>query len=160
MKKASIVVAVVMFCGFAVGDSISNMAQIVGRDITQDMCMAMPTGYGFSNWEKATLAVLRAIRTGDATNFFANATIEMLNREFAVSPTNSIPENFSQAFAQTSAEFSRYRVTSYEIRTNTSDLVGLDINLMLRRGTSTNDILETINFSLIRTNDVWKVDGL
>jgi len=84
----------------------------------------------------------------------------MLDREFEVILTNGIPAAFSLAFSQTSAEFLRYRVTSYDITTNTTESVCVNINVMLGRGTSTNDIQEIFNFSLLKTNEVWKVDGL
>lgn len=142
------------------GDSISNLSQIVGRDITQEVCLSMPAGHDFANWEATTLAVLRSMRTGDVTNFVANSTAGMLDREFEVSLTNGIPAAFSLAFSQTSIEYSRYRVTAYDITTNTTDSVCVNISVMLGRAASTNDIQEIFNFSLLKTNDVWKVDGL
>ena len=84
----------------------------------------------------------------------------MLDREFEVSLTNGIPAAFSIAFSQTSPEFSRYRVIVYDITTNTTESVCVNINVMLGRGASTNDIQEIFNFSLLKTNEVWKVDGL
>ena len=160
MKNIITVAALVLSCGLAFGDSISNLSQIVGRDITQEMCLAMPTGHDFANWETTTLAVLRSIRTGDVTNFVANSTTGMLKREYELSLTNGIPAAFSLAFSQTSAEFSRYRVTSYDITTDTTESVCVNMNVMLGRGASTNDIQEIFNFSLLKTNEVWKVDGL
>ena len=77
-----IVVALVLSCGLAFGDSISNLSQIVGMDITQEVCLSMPAGHDFANWEATTLAVLRSMRTGDVTNFVANSTAGMLDREF------------------------------------------------------------------------------
>ena len=159
MKNIIIVAALVSSCGLAFGDSISNLSQIVGRDITQEVCLSMPAGHDFVNWEATTLAVLRSMRTGDATNFVANSTAGMLDREFEVSLTNGIPAAFSLAFSQTSSEFSRYRVTSYNITTNTTESVCVNINVMLGRGASTNDIQEIFNFSLLKTNEVWRVDG-
>ena len=120
----------------------------------------MPAGHDFANWEATTLAVLRSMRTGDVTNFVANSTAGMLDREFEVSLTNGIPAAFSLAFSQTSTEYSRYRVTAYDIATNTTDSVCVNISVMLGRAASTNDIQEIFNFSLLKTNDVWKVDGL
>ena len=160
VKNIIPVAALVLSCGLAFGDSISNLSQIVGRDITQEMCLAMPAGHDFSNWETTTLAMLRSIRTGDVTNFVANSTAGMLKREYALSLTNGIPAAFSLAFLQTAEEFSRYRVTSYDITTNTAESVCVNINVMLRRGASTNDIPEAFNISLLKTNGVWKVDGL
>ena len=160
MKNTITVTALALSCGLAFGDSISNLAQIVGRDITQEMCLAMPAGHDFSNWETTTLAMLRSIRTGDVTNFVANSTTGMLKREYELSLTNGIPAAFSLAFSQTSAEFSRYRVTSYDITTDTTESVCVNMNVMLGRGASTNDIQEIFNFSLLKTNEVWKVDGL
>ena len=160
MKNIITVAALVLSCRLALGDSISNLSQIVGRDITQEVCLSMPVGHDFANWETTTLAVLRSIRTGDVTNFVANATAGMLDREFEVILTNGIPAAFSLAFSQASAEFLRYRVTSYDITTNTTESVCVNINVMLGRGTSTNDIQEIFNFSLLKTNEVWKVDGL
>ena len=159
-KDQIIVAALVLSCGLAFGDSISNLSQIVGRDITQEVCLSMPAGHDFANWEATTLAVLRSMRTGDVTNFVANSTAGMLDREFEVSLTNGIPADFSLSFSQTSAEFSRYRVTSYNIITNTTESVDVNINVMFGRGTSTNDIQEIFNFSLLKTNEVWKVDGI
>ena len=159
-KGQIIVAALVSSCGLAFGDSISNLSQIVGRDITQEVCLSMPAGHDFANWEATTLAVLRSMRTGDATNFVANSTAGMLDREFEVSLTNGIPAAFSLAFSQTSTEYSRYRVTAYDITTNTTDSVCVNISVMLGRAASTNDIQEIFNFSLLKTNDVWKVDGL
>ena len=158
-KGQIIVAALALACGFAFGDSISNLSQIVGRDITQEVCLSMPAGHDFANWEATTLAVLRSMRTGDVTNFVANATAGMLDREFEVSLTNGIPAAFSLAFSQTSSEFSRYRVTSYSITTNTTGSVCVNINVMLGRGASTNDIQEIFNFALLKTNEVWRVDG-
>ena len=160
MKNLITVAALALSCGLAFGDSVSNLSQIVGRDITQEVWLSMPVGYDFANWETATLAVLRSMRTGDVTNFVANATTGMLDREFEVSMTNGIPAAFSLAFSQTSAEFSRYRVTSYDIITNTAESARVNINVILGRGASTNDIQEIFNFSLLKTNEVWKVDGL
>ena len=160
LSVIGIVVALVLSCGLAFGDSISNLSQIVGRDITQEVCLSMPAGHDFANWEATTLAVLRSMRTGDVTNFVANSTAGMLDREFEVSLTNGIPAAFSLAFSQTSTEYSRYRVTAYDITTNTTESVCVNINVMLGRGASTNDIQEIFNFSLLKTNEVWKVDGL
>ena len=160
MKNIIIVAALVSSCGLAFGDPISNLSQIVGRDITQEVCLSMPAGHDFANWEATTLAVLRSMRTGDVTNFVANSTAGMLDREFEVSLTNGIPAAFSIAFSQTSTEFSRYRVIAYDITTNTTESVCVNINVMLGRGASTNDIQEIFNFSLLKTNEVWKVDGL
>ena len=160
VKNIIPVAALVLSCGLAFGDSISNLSQIVGRDITQEMCLAMPAGHDFSNWETTTLAMLRSIRTGDVTNFVANSTAGMLKREYALSLTNGIPAAFSLAFLQTSEEFSCYRVTSYDITTNTAESACVNINMMLRREASTNDMDEIFNFSLLKTNEVWKVDGL
>ena len=158
--SGGIVTALVLSCGLAFGDSISNLSQIVGRDITQEMCLAMPAGHDFANWETTTLAMLRSIRTGDVTNFVANSTAGMLEKEFEVGVTNGISAAFSIAFSQTSTEFSRYRVIAYDITTNTTESVCVNINVMLGRGASTNDIQEIFNFSLLKTNEVWKVDGL
>ena len=155
-----IVVALVLSCGLAFGDSISNLSQIVGMDITQEVCLSMPAGHDFANWEATTLAVLRSMRTGDVTNFVANSTAGMLEKEFEVGVTNGISAAFSIAFSQTSTEFSRYRVIAYDITTNTTESVCVNINVMLGRGASTNDIQEIFNFSLLKTNEVWKVDGL
>ena len=160
MKNIIIVAALVSSCGLAFGDPISNLSQIVGRDITQEVCLSMPAGHDFANWEATTLAVLRSMRTGDVTNFVANSTAGMLDREFEVSLTNGIPAAFSIAFSQTSTEFSRYRVIAYDITTNTTESVCVNINVMLGRRASTNDIQEIFNFSLLKTNEVWKVDGL
>jgi len=159
---ASAFAAVVLSRGVALGDSISNLSQVVGMDLTQELCQAMPSGSGFANWETTALATLRAIRMGDATNFVANSTPGMLSREFEVVATNavSVPATFTQAFSLTSSEFSRYRVTAYAVTTNSPGRVCVDINVLLRRGDSQNDIPETLNLSLIKTNDVWKVDGL
>ena len=82
LSVIGIVVALVLSCGLAFGDSISNLSQIVGRDITQEVCLSMPAGHDFANWEATTLAVLRSMRTGDVTNFVANSTAGMLDREF------------------------------------------------------------------------------
>ena len=87
------------------GDSISNLSQIVGRDITQEVCLSMPAGHDFANWEATTLAVLRSMRTGDVTNFVANSTAGMLDREFEVSLTNGIPAAFSLAFTSRGRAF-------------------------------------------------------
>ena len=162
MVKNIITIAalVVVSCGLAFGDSISNLSQIVGRDITQEMCLAMPAGHDFATWETTTLAVLRSIRTGDVTNFVANSTAGMLIREYELSLTNGIPAAFSLAFLETSAEFSRYRVTSYDILTNTAESASVNINVILVREASTNEMQEIFNFSLLKTNEVWKVDGL
>lgn len=162
MVKNIITIAalVVVSCGLAFGDSISNLSQIVGRDITQEMCLAMPAGHDFANWETTTLAVLRSIRTGDVTNFVANSTAGMLKREYELSLTNGIPAAFSLAFLETSAEFSRYRVTSYDILTNTAESASVNINVILVREASTNEMQEIFNFSLLKTNEVWMVDGL
>ena len=160
MKNIITVAALVLSCGLAFGDSISNLSQIVGRDITQEMCLAMPAGHDFANWETTTLAVLRSIRTGDVTNFVANSTAGMLKREYELSLTNGIPAAFSLAFLETSAEFSRYRVTSYDILTNTAESASVNINVILVREASTNEMQEIFNFSLLKTNEVWKVDGL
>ena len=160
MKNIITVAALALSCGLAFGDSISNLAQIVGRDITQEVCLLMPAGHDFANWETTTLAALRSMRTGEVTNFVANVTAGMLDREFGVSLTNGIPAAFSLAFSQTSAEFSRYRITSYDISTDTTESVCVNMNVMLGRGASTNDIQEIVNFSLLKTNEVWKVDGL
>ena len=160
MKNTITIAALALACGFAFGDSISNLSQIVGRDITQEMCLAMPAGHDFANWETTTLAVLRSIRTGDVTNFVANSTAGMLKREYELSLTNGIPAAFSLAFLETSAEFSRYRVTSYDILTNTAESASVNINVILVREASTNEMQEIFNFSLLKTNEVWKVDGL
>ncbi len=160
MKRMIIAIAFGLSCGFAFGDSISNLSQVVGMDITREVCQSMPVGSGFANWEITALATLRAIRTGDATNFVANSTSEMLYREFEISLTNGVPATFAHAFSQTSAEFSRYRITSYDITTNTVEAVALRLNVQLGRSTSTNDISDTINFYMLKTNDVWKVDGI
>ena len=82
LSVIGIVVALVLSCGLAFGDSISNLSQIVGMDITQEVCLSMPAGHDFANWEATTLAVLRSMRTGDVTNFVANSTAGMLDREF------------------------------------------------------------------------------
>ena len=37
LSVIGIVVALVLSCGLAFGDSISNLSQIVGRDITQEV---------------------------------------------------------------------------------------------------------------------------
>ena len=160
MRTASVVAVVMLSCGIALCDSISNLSQIVGIDLTHELCQGLPSGSGFANWEAVTLATLRAIRMGDATNFVANTTAGMLNREFEIALTNDVPATFAQAFSLTSAEFSRYYVTSYAVITNAPERVCVDINVLLRRGISSHDILETLNFSLLKTNYVWKVDGL
>ena len=49
MKNIIIVAALVSSCGLAFGDSISNLSQIVGRDITQEVCLSMPAGHDFAN---------------------------------------------------------------------------------------------------------------
>lgn len=152
--------AVVLSRGVALGDSISNLSQVVGMDLSQELCQGMPRGGGFADWETTTLAMLRAMRTGDATNFVANSTAGMLEREFAVCVTNGVSEKFVQAFSQTSVEFSHFRVSSYAVTTNVPERVCLDISVLLRRGVSPHDIPETMNVSLLKTNGVWKVDGL
>ena len=159
-KGVITIAALALSCGFAFGNSISNLSQIVGRDITQEVCLAMPAGHDFANWETTTLAVLRSIRTGDVTNFVANSTAGMLKREYELSLTNGIPAAFSLAFLETSAEFSRYRVTSYDILTNTAESASVNINVILVREASTNEMQEIFNFSLLKTNEVWMVDGL
>ena len=110
MKNTIIVAALVLSCGLAFGDSISNLSQIVGRDITQEVCLSMPAGHDFANWEATTLAVLRSMRTGDVTNFVANSTAGMLDRDFEVSLTNGIPAAFSLAFFQTSLVFNNEKL--------------------------------------------------
>ena len=84
----------------------------------------------------------------------------MLDREFEVCLTNGIPAAFPLAFSQTSTEYSRYRMTAYDVTSNTTDSVCVNISVMLGRAASTNDIQEIFNFSLLKTNEVWKVDGL
>lgn len=160
MRKNFFVMAVALSCGFAIGDSISNLSQVVGMDITHELCQGLPSGSGFSDWEMTALATLRAIRMGDVTNFVANSTTGMLNREFDVCITNVIPATFSQAFCLTSSEFSRYHLTSYAVSTNVPGRVCVDLSVMLRRVTSQHDISESLNLVLLKTNEVWKVDGL
>lgn len=160
MKRIISVAVLALSFGIASGDSITNLSQLVGRELTQEACQKMPVGHDFSNWETATLAVLRSIRMGDVTNFVANATAGMLDREFEVGLTNGIIETFSLAFAQTSGEFSRCRIVSYDITTNTAESACVNINVTLGRGASTNDIPETFNFSFLKVNDAWKINGL
>ena len=103
MKNTIIVAALVLSCGLAFGDSISNLSQIVGRDITQEVCLSMPAGHDFANWEATTLAVLRSMRTGDVTNFVANSTAGMLDREFERTATLLLRAVFFVAVVEGSA---------------------------------------------------------
>lgn len=48
-KGVITIAALALSCGFAFGDSISNLSQIVGRDITQEVCLAM------TSWPPRTL---------------------------------------------------------------------------------------------------------
>ena len=103
LSVIGIVVALVLSCGLAFGDSISNLSQIVGRDITQEVCLSMPAGHDFANWEATTLAVLRSMRTGDVTNFVANSTAGMLDREFERTATLLLRAVFFVAVVEGSA---------------------------------------------------------
>ena len=49
MKNTITIAALALSCGFAFGDSISNLSQIVGRDITQEVCLSMPVRHDFAN---------------------------------------------------------------------------------------------------------------
>ena len=49
VKSIITVAALVLSCRLALGDSISNLSQIVGRDITQEVCLSMPVGHDFAN---------------------------------------------------------------------------------------------------------------
>ena len=55
-KGVITIAALALSCGFAFGNSISNLSQIVGRDITQEVCLAMPVGHDFASWETTALA--------------------------------------------------------------------------------------------------------
>lgn len=160
MKKLIVFPLVAVLYSLAFGEPISNLSQVVGVDLTPAVCSQLPSGCGFADWEIATLAMIRNIRTGDATNFVANATAELLAREFDVALTNGVPDEFAQAFALTSAEFAHYRLASYALATNLPDRVGLGMSVTLRRNEASHDISEVMNVSLLKTNAVWLVDGL
>ena len=49
MKNTITIAALALACGFAFGDSISNLSQIVGRDITRKNTLEVPHFLRYEN---------------------------------------------------------------------------------------------------------------
>lgn len=137
---------------------VTNLAQIVGRDLTPEVCSGIPDDS--STWESAALATLKFIRLGDATNFWRISTADLLVREFEAASSNGMSEVFASAFRDASAEFSHYMPMSYSVVTNTKNRVSLDLPTLLKRGESTSGITELFHFSLISTDSGWRLDDM